>query len=91
MLENGNKICNCKRKKCVRHGKCSECIEYHKNSKSLPLPYCRGPKFDLLNKSLILHKWLVEWKIKTKEEKGNLNVYEKIIPFYKVQIWKQWN
>jgi len=56
MLENGNKICNCKRKKCVRHGKCSECIEYHKNSKSLPLPYCRGPKFDLLNKSLILHK-----------------------------------
>lgn len=51
MLENENNICYCKRKKCVRHGKCSECIEHHRNSKKLPLPYCKVPTFDLLNKS----------------------------------------
>jgi hypothetical protein len=50
MLENGSNICNCKKKKCERHGKCSECIEYHNNSKILPLPYCKRPKLNLLNK-----------------------------------------
>ena len=50
MLENGSNICNCKRKKCERHGKCSECIEHHKGYKRLPLPYCKGARFNLLNK-----------------------------------------
>jgi hypothetical protein len=39
MLENGLEICSCKRTKCPRHGKCDECIEYHKNNKRYP-PYC---------------------------------------------------
>ena len=46
VLENENNVCTCKKRKCVRHGKCSEYIEYHRNS----LPYCKKPKFDLLNK-----------------------------------------
>lgn len=32
--------CNCKRKQCERHGKCSECIEHHKKFKNKGLPYC---------------------------------------------------
>lgn len=36
MLENGLEICSCKRTKCPRHGKCDECIEYHKNNKRYP-------------------------------------------------------
>jgi hypothetical protein len=39
MLENGKEECNCKRKNCVRHGKCSECLEYHSLHKKHP-PYC---------------------------------------------------
>jgi len=35
--------CNCKKKKCERHGKCNECIEYHtKNPKYVP--YCQRKK-----------------------------------------------
>lgn len=48
MLENGSNICSCKKKTCIRHGKCSECIEYHRKSKRLP--YCKRPKFSLFNK-----------------------------------------
>lgn len=44
MLENGSDVCNCKKTKCVRYGNCIECLEYHNNSKSLPLPYCKRPK-----------------------------------------------
>lgn len=33
MLENGMEVCNCKKKSCERHGKCSECLEYHKQNK----------------------------------------------------------
>lgn len=50
MTENGNSTCTCKKKKCVRHGKCNECIEYHKNSKRVSLPYCKRPKFNLISK-----------------------------------------
>ena len=33
-----NLECNCKKKNCIRHGKCEECIEFHKTSKREP--YC---------------------------------------------------
>ncbi len=47
VLENGLQECNCKKKKCERHGKCSECMEYHtKNSKYLP--YCKRKKASIL-------------------------------------------
>ena len=40
IYENGLVECNCRKKKCERHGKCKECIEYHtKNPKYLP--YCK--------------------------------------------------
>lgn len=52
MLENGLEICNCKKKNCVRYGKCEECLEHHKNSKSLPLPYCKRIKRSVLDKIL---------------------------------------
>ncbi|GEM_PF-2519905 len=42
MLENGSDFCNCKKTSCIRYGKCSECIEYHKDSKNPP--YCKRPK-----------------------------------------------
>jgi len=42
MLENGKEICDCKKIKCERHGKCKECIEYHKNHKR-PV-YCKRKK-----------------------------------------------
>jgi len=32
--------CCCIRKNCIRHGKCEECIEYHRTSKKYPEPYC---------------------------------------------------
>lgn len=44
MLDNGMENCSCKKKKCVRHGNCKECIEYHNQSKSLRFPYCKRPK-----------------------------------------------
>ncbi len=50
MLENGSEICNCKKTKCARHGKCKECIEYHNQSRSLPLPYCKRPKKSIVKK-----------------------------------------
>lgn len=40
MLENGLNKCTCKKNKCMRHGKCNECIEYHKNNKHY-VPYCK--------------------------------------------------
>lgn len=52
MLENGTDICNCKKKKCERFGKCNECIEYHKNSKRLP--YCKREKVKVIDK--LFHK-----------------------------------
>lgn len=48
MLENESNICSCKKEKCIRHGKCNECIEYHR--KPGRLPYCKRPKFNLFNK-----------------------------------------
>lgn len=40
MLENGLSECPCIKKKCARHGKCSECMEYHRLNKRHP-PYCK--------------------------------------------------
>ena len=37
MLENGLDKCTCPKNKCVRHGKCQECMEKHKSS----LPRCK--------------------------------------------------
>lgn len=46
MLENGSEVCNCTKKGCIRHGKCKECIEYHRvNNKRLP--YCKRKKINL--------------------------------------------
>lgn len=50
VLKNGLQECNCKKKKCERHGKCNECIEYHTNN-SKYLPYCKrgeSGKFNIL-------------------------------------------
>ncbi|MEG2929285.1 MAG: hypothetical protein RR846_07015 [Oscillospiraceae bacterium] len=33
--------CNCTNEKCPRHGKCDECVEFHKASKEKPLPFCQ--------------------------------------------------
>ncbi len=41
-LENGLLSCNCPKKKCVRHGRCAECIEHHKSSRRPP--YCKKEK-----------------------------------------------
>lgn len=41
MLENGSEGCSCKKKKCERYGKCSECIAYHKTNKRYTEPYCK--------------------------------------------------
>jgi len=43
ILENGLEQCNCKKKKCERHGRCKECIEHHTNN-SKYLPYCKRSK-----------------------------------------------
>lgn len=43
MLENGLEVCNCKKKNCVRHGKCAECLEHHRTNKRYP-PYCKRDK-----------------------------------------------
>ena len=43
MLESGLEKCNCKKTKCVRHGNCKECIDYHSQSKRYPVPYCKRP------------------------------------------------
>ncbi len=40
MLENGLEVCSCKKKKCERYGKCTECIAYHKTNKRHTAPYC---------------------------------------------------
>ncbi|MHB9094528.1 MAG: hypothetical protein ACYC21_07630 [Eubacteriales bacterium] len=34
MLENGQSYCTCSKTKCERHGKCSECIDYHKKGEN---------------------------------------------------------
>lgn len=47
MLENGSEVCSCKKLKCVRHGKCDECIAYHKNKDQLPR--CKRPKKSIFN------------------------------------------
>jgi hypothetical protein len=31
--------CSCKKKNCIRHGKCEDCIKYHKTTRREP--YCR--------------------------------------------------
>lgn len=40
MLSNGLEICTCKKRECKCHGKCDECIEYHKTNKYHALPSC---------------------------------------------------
>lgn len=52
MLENGSDVCNCKKKKCVRHGICTECMNYHNNSARLSLPYCKRPKKSKIQRML---------------------------------------
>lgn len=44
MLLNGKETCNCKKNKCERHGKCDECVEYHKTNKRKP--YCMRKEKD---------------------------------------------
>lgn len=39
LLESGTTQCPCKRVKCPRHGKCTECMEHH-STKKRP-PYCK--------------------------------------------------
>lgn len=39
MLENGYEECPCKKKGCEIHGKCFECLEYHKQKKRQA--YCK--------------------------------------------------
>lgn len=41
MTENEAEGCSCKKKKCERYGKCSECIAYHKTNKRYTEPYCK--------------------------------------------------
>ena len=48
MLENGEDVCSCKKTKCVRHGNCKACLDYHRQLKKLPLPYCKRPKKNVL-------------------------------------------
>lgn len=42
MLYNGKELCNCIKKDCPRHGKCDECVEFHKTNKREP--YCMRTK-----------------------------------------------
>jgi len=42
MKENGLEECICKKRSCERHGKCDECIEFHKTNKREP--YCKKKK-----------------------------------------------
>jgi uncharacterized protein with FMN-binding domain len=37
-------VCNCKKKNCPRHGKCEECIAYHKTAKREPYCLRKGSK-----------------------------------------------
>ncbi len=37
-------VCNCRKKKCPRHGKCEECIAYHKEAKTEPYCLRKGSK-----------------------------------------------
>lgn len=41
MYANNLPECTCKKIKCVHHGNCKDCIEYHKNNKYHALPYCK--------------------------------------------------
>ena len=44
LLKNGRTTCNCKKKKCERHGRCADCIEHHKNHPRYKAPYCQQKK-----------------------------------------------
>lgn len=46
LLENGLEICTCRKAKCIRYGKCADCIEHHKKS----LPACKREKNKTKNK-----------------------------------------
>ena len=50
MLDNGLDKCSCPKTKCVRHGNCKDCSEYHAKS----LPRCKRERKNILNK---LFKW----------------------------------
>lgn len=43
--------CSCKKKDCIRHGKCAECIAHHEANRRFP-PYCqrKGRKKELEKK-----------------------------------------
>lgn len=48
VLENGLGECNCKKKKCERHGKCKECLEYHTSNPKY-IAYCKRGKANKLD------------------------------------------
>jgi hypothetical protein len=48
ILENGLEECNCKKKKCKRHGKCNECIKHHTINPKY-LPYCKRGRSSTLH------------------------------------------
>lgn len=56
MLENGKDACNCKKKKCKRHGNCMECIAYHNNSKRQNLPFCKCSEENIFHKLFRIRK-----------------------------------
>lgn len=43
MLENGKTKCNCTKTSCERHGKCEECMNFHKANKRPP--YCKRENY----------------------------------------------
>lgn len=46
MLENGMETCNCSKKSCIRHGKCRECMEYHRLDNKR-VPYCKRNRMSI--------------------------------------------
>jgi len=48
VLENGLDKCTCSKTKCVRHGKCQECIKKHKEKNNLP--WCKREKKNIVKK-----------------------------------------
>jgi type IV secretory pathway TrbD component len=53
MLLNGKEECNCRKKKCVRHGKCDECVGFHKANKREVYCMREKVKVELKNKQSI--------------------------------------
>lgn len=51
MMLDGNEKCECPKSDCKRHGKCDECIHFHKTHKLEP--YCMRKKSNLKNLSFL--------------------------------------